>query len=127
MIKTPMVRGLIALAAALGLMTPALAAPGPTPAEDMIGRTQPHATSYEDTLLDLAREHGLGYVEIVNIEEEPAKVKGIPGIGGIGSDRFSEQSDRCAVLPRDQPMINADTPMIERITRIDLERFLIPD
>ena len=74
-----MVRGLIALAVALGLLTPALAAPGPTPAEDMIGRTQPHATSYEDTLLDLARDNGLGYVEIV--AANPGIDPWVPGEG----------------------------------------------
>ncbi len=74
-----MLRGLIALALALGFLTPALAAPGPTPAEDMIGRTQPHATSYEDTLLDLARDNGLGYVEIV--AANPGIDPWVPGEG----------------------------------------------
>ena len=35
------------------------------PADDMIGALQQVVTAYEDTLLDLARANGLGYVEMV--------------------------------------------------------------
>ena len=60
--------------AALGAAALFLAAAGGTAASgraaetssgDMIGELQQIVTAYEDTLLDLARENGLGYVEMV--------------------------------------------------------------
>lgn len=59
----------ISLAAAL--LTAALFAGGPAAADaegeqnDLIGRVRPYSSVYDDTLLDLARDNGLGYVEIV--------------------------------------------------------------
>jgi len=47
--------------------------------EDMVGYIRPYATLYEDTLLDLARDNGLGYVEI--IAANPGVDPWVPGAG----------------------------------------------
>ncbi len=64
------------------LAWPALAATLPLPAEgDIVGSYAEVAASREDTLIDLARYHGLGYEEIVNAN--PGVDPWLPGEGTI--------------------------------------------
>lgn len=69
---------LVALAAPLLLTTPGLADTAITQ-NDLVGQIRPYATAYEDTLLDLARENGLGFVEI--IAANPGVDPWVPGKG----------------------------------------------
>lgn len=50
-----------------------------TPPDDMIGRTRTHIAAESDTLLDLARDHGLGFVEIA--AANPGVDPWLPGAG----------------------------------------------
>jgi L,D-transpeptidase ErfK/SrfK len=73
------------LAAALALPASGAFAASPKPDKteaaypDMIGEVRHHIARHEDTLLDLARDNGLGYVEM--IAANPGVDPWVPGIG----------------------------------------------
>ncbi len=58
---------------------PAIPRAGPPPADDMVGHVVAYATSYDDTLLDLARANRLGFTEIV--AANPGVDPWVPGDG----------------------------------------------
>ncbi len=71
----------LAGAAGLLLLPPRVGArsAGPSPANDMIGALRSVTASHEDTLLDIARNNGFGYVEM--IAANPGVDPWIPGEG----------------------------------------------
>lgn len=71
--------GLLLLAALLGTSAQAEMLPLPTPDVDIVGEIRTTTSRHEDTLVDIARRHGLGYEEIV--QANPGVDPWLPGEG----------------------------------------------
>lgn len=71
--------GLLLLAALLGASAQAETLPLPTPDVDIVGEIRTTTSRHEDTLVDIARRHGLGYEEIV--QANPGVDPWLPGEG----------------------------------------------
>lgn len=76
----PFLFWLVSLDVAFGLeLARATTFPLPSPSTQLVGQITYVTTSYEDTLLDIARRHGLGYQEVVLAN--PAVDPWLPGEG----------------------------------------------
>jgi L,D-transpeptidase ErfK/SrfK len=78
-LHTGLCRGTAVLFAAVSLPAAAATFALPPEGDDMVGELQTVTAAHEDTLLDIARRHGLGYAEIVSAN--PGVDPWLPGAG----------------------------------------------